>query len=38
LEAEARRTVAEMRYEPMKLNGRPIECEIELVFDFKSGV
>ena len=35
LEAEARRTAAEMRYEPMHLNGRPIECEIELVFDFQ---
>lgn len=35
LEAEARRTVAEIRYEPMKLNGRSVECEIELVFDFQ---
>ena len=34
LEAEARRAAAEMRYDPMKLNGKPVECEIELLFDF----
>jgi len=34
LEAEVRRAAAEMRYDPMKLNGKPVECEIELRFDF----
>jgi len=35
LEAEVRRAAAEMRYDPMKLNGKPVECEIELRFDFQ---
>ena len=35
LEAEVRRTAAGMRYTPMKLNGKPVECEIELRFDFQ---
>ena len=35
LEAEARRAAAEMRYDPMKLNGKPVECETELLFDFQ---
>lgn len=35
LEAEVRRTAAEMRYDPMKLNGKSVECEIELRFDFQ---
>lgn len=35
LEAEARRAAAEARYDPMKLNGKPIECGIELLFHFQ---
>jgi TonB family protein len=35
LEAEARRAAGEMRYDPMKLNGKPVECETELRFDFQ---
>ncbi len=35
LEAEARRAASELRYEPMTLNGKPVECEIELLIDFQ---
>ena len=35
LEAAARSAVAGMRYSPMRLNGKPVECEIELRFDFQ---
>lgn len=35
LEAEVRRTAADLRYSPMKLNGKPVECNIELRFDFQ---
>jgi protein TonB len=35
LEAEARRAAADMRYDPMRLNGKAVECEIEVSFDFQ---
>ncbi len=35
LETEARRAAAEMSYTPMKLNGKPVDCETEVLFDFQ---
>jgi TonB family protein len=35
LEAAARSALAGMRYRPMQLNGKPVDCEIELRFDFQ---
>ncbi len=35
LEREALQTVGKLRYEPMKLNGHPVQCQVNIVLDFK---
>ena len=35
LESEALQTVGKVRYEPMKLNGHPVQCQVTIVLDFK---
>jgi TonB family protein len=35
LEREALQTVRKARYEPMKLNGHPVQCQVTVVLDFK---
>jgi TonB family protein len=35
LEREALQTVGKLRYEPMKLNGHPVQCQVTVVLDFK---
>jgi TonB family protein len=35
LEKEALQTVSKLRYQPMKLNGHPVQCQVTIILDFK---
>ena len=35
LEKEALQTVGKLRYEPMKLNGHAVQCQVTIILDFK---
>jgi TonB family protein len=35
LEKEALQTASKLRYEPMKLNGHPVPCQVTIILDFK---
>lgn len=35
LEKEALQTASKLRYQPMKLNGHPVQCQVTIILDFK---
>ena len=35
LEKEALQTAWTLRYQPMKLNGHPVQCQVTIILDFK---